>query len=74
MSARAGSASVTGVNGVSWDRKPQRRRPPPSGKITDVLPLKGLRTEHRKLLVDLKTEGKAGIRRENTRNAHLHSN
>lgn len=61
------------VGSVSWNKQPRPKPPSPSGKITEFLLLKGLRVEHKKLLVDLKMEGKIGIPRKRTINAHLGS-
>ena len=58
---------------VSWNKQPRLKPPSPSGKITEFLLLKGLGVEHKKLLVDLKVEGKIGIPRKRTINAHLES-
>lgn len=37
--------------GISWKRLPNLMSPSPSGKITELLLLKGIKPEHRKLLV-----------------------
>lgn len=45
----------------------------PRGKITEFLLLKGLRVEHKELLVGLEMEGKIGVPRKRTINAHPES-